>query len=88
MWFFFLNVPIYVPSPCHSKRTGPGPGQTDTVLPQPGQWWQGQVIEEGGLLTCVAAQLLGYMLTAWPKSEREGQLLGSYPAPIHMAPKA
>lgn len=85
---FFKKVPIYVPSPCHSKRIGHGPGQTDTVLLKPRQWWRGRVIEEGDLLTSVAAQLRGYVLTAWPRSEKEGQVLGSNPAPTERAPKA
>lgn len=85
--FFLKKVPISVPSPCHSKRIGPGRGQTDTVLLQPRQWWRGQVTE-GDLLTRVAARLLGYVLTAWPRSKKEGRLLGSNPAPIERAPTA
>lgn len=41
------------------------------------------MIEEGGLPTHVATQLLGFVLTAWPRSKREGQPLGSNPASIH-----
>lgn len=53
------NVPISAPGLHHGGRTGPEPGWTDTIFPQPRQWWWGQVTNEGGgLLTLVAAEPL------------------------------
>lgn len=57
------------------------------MLLQPRQRWRGQGTE-GDLLTSVAARLLGYVLTAWPRSKKEGRLLGSNPAPVERAPTA
>lgn len=52
------KVPISAPSLHHGGRTGPEPGRTDTVFPQPRQWWWGQVTKDRGLLTLVAAEPL------------------------------
>lgn len=80
--FLKKKVPISTPVPTWQEDR-PGPGWTDEALPQPRQQRRGQVIEEWGLPTRVATQLLGYVLTAWPRSKREGQPLGSNPVSIH-----